>query len=74
MRSYPASKVTEQGIKGTVQTMTGYALAYRMPNGDVVASGGNGYYYEKLGIFSPDGGKGYMAAVCRLNLPPAYLK
>ena len=54
------------GAKGTYSTNAGgTGLGYQMPNGDVVRSGGNGFYYivDDLASFWADGGKAYMIKV-----------
>jgi hypothetical protein len=78
----PASFVQSNGIKGTYITADGgVGLGYEMTvdNGlasesVIVRSGGNGFYYpvDNLFNFTPDNGKGYMAKVSGLALPPAY--
>ena len=63
---FKASDTTATGIRGTYRTeYDGIGLAYRMPCGAVVKSGGNGFYYpvDRLAEFTPDNGTGYMAAV-----------
>lgn len=63
---YRGSQVQVAGVKGTYSTnLGGVGLGYEMPNGDVVHSGGNGFYYlvDDLASFWSDGGKAYMAAM-----------
>ena len=62
---FKASETTARGIKGTYKTTYGgIGLAYEM-DGQIVRSGGNGFYspVPDLAEFTPDGGDGYMAAV-----------
>jgi hypothetical protein len=70
---FKASEVEQAGTKGTYTTEHGgVGLGYRMM-GEVVSSGGNGFFYPVDGLrsFAADGGAGYMARVRRLALPPA---
>ena len=70
MKSYRESEVKANGIKGTTYSnLGGIGIGYQMPNGDVVQSGGNGYYYAACGStgglreergFSADNGDGYI--------------
>lgn len=74
---YKQSTVMEIGAKGTYTTnLGGVGLGYQMPKGDVVKSGGNGFYYPVDGLvsFKADGGAGYRAKLRGLNLPPAYTR
>lgn len=66
---YKGSEATAIGTKGTYTTnLGGTGLGYRMPNGDVVRSGGNGFYYPVDGLesFTADGGRGYMGKVAAI--------
>ena len=63
---YPTETVMNCGTKGTYSTEAGgVGLGYKMADGSVVKSGGNGLYYPVDGLagFWPDGGAAYMAAV-----------
>lgn len=75
MATYRQSEVQANGRKGTYYTnYGGIGLAYQMLSGEVVNSGGNGFYYpvESAESFIADDGAAYMAAVRGLSLPPAY--
>jgi hypothetical protein len=66
MTSYRKSEVEATGTKGTYVSLPyhGTGMGYQMPDGTVVRSGGNGWYYPvEVESFTADGGKGYMGVV-----------
>lgn len=73
MTSYKQSQVTSEGIKGTYTSKPfgGVGMGYQMQNGDVVKSGGNGWYYPvDVSEFTADGGQRYMDKV--QSFAPSY--
>ena len=66
MTSYRKSEVEATGTKGTYisKPFQGMGLGYRMPDGTVVKSGGNGWFYPvEIESFDADGGDRYMGRV-----------
>ena len=63
-------KVVATGKKGTYSTTLGaIGLAYQMPTGEVVCSGGNGWFCSiaNLADFQADGGLGYERAYSEIS-------